>query len=550
MSVYPIQNPKATYPQGGGFMGTLNWHKNGWENTYAVDIGENGIGVVGQKLYAVVSGDLISGFLGGGYNEFYIKGDDGKFYIYLHCNSHLADGRVNEGQIIGEVGSTGAGGAGNAHLHFAVCNTLQEVNAGGGGNRDTPQPTLDFFANAKSPTPGGATAAVPGQPSKSGNKTTPPKPKEPTWKTKDRPHDLDLIPYAISVTKSNNHVFWVQLDRSKTNISGEVASNGGVTDTYNQTFNGYVVYNQFHEELTTKTIAKIQSIPSGRPVTINVKSSFKKVDIWSLINDPNVVNELLNNMKDERWTNVSSILAQQGWHVDTNNSQYLTSVKSYGKPIKHNDRLHTDNQYPPSTKDAKYNPQLVSTLSKPPSINGNSSNPTKVTATREDFWKMLKDDFKLPLNVIYGISKNVEQESTYKSNVQQGGALLDKNFDFANYPDNSGVGLYQFSNFKTGGELKVFLDSIQNDGEKAISGYEQTKYVLARIGGNPSYKILSDLLHSEMANNNPNLSDAANVCSLWVQIYERPFDIPGQVSKRCSEDKQYWNDLNTWYKNN
>ena len=98
---------------------------DGWRggNHYGIDVGNAGIG--GSNIYAAQSGTVITAFNDGGYhggfgNYVVIDHGNGVSTLYAHCRSTVVvEGqKVNKGDVIGYVGTTGWS-TGN-HLHFEV----------------------------------------------------------------------------------------------------------------------------------------------------------------------------------------------------------------------------------------------------------------------------------------------------------------------------------------------------------------------------------------------------------------------------------------------
>src|SRR3546814_614163 len=79
----------------------------------------------GTPFVAVVSGTVVqtTGRIGG--RQVKLAGDDGVSYYGTHLDGFGASGRVNAGDVIGYVGTTGNAAGGTPHVHF-------EVHPGGG----------------------------------------------------------------------------------------------------------------------------------------------------------------------------------------------------------------------------------------------------------------------------------------------------------------------------------------------------------------------------------------------------------------------------------
>lgn len=72
----------------------------------------------GTPNYAVVSGTVTTQTGGSAGNAAYLAGDDGITYAYFHLSSFGATGRVEQGAVVGYVGSTGNAAA--PHTHFEM----------------------------------------------------------------------------------------------------------------------------------------------------------------------------------------------------------------------------------------------------------------------------------------------------------------------------------------------------------------------------------------------------------------------------------------------
>jgi LysM repeat protein len=89
----------------------------------------------GTPAVAVVGGSVVQkvGAIGG--KQIKLAGDDGVAYYYTHLDGFGAAGRVNAGDVVGYVGTTGNAAGGTPHVHF-------EVHPGGGAAVN-PFPLLD-----------------------------------------------------------------------------------------------------------------------------------------------------------------------------------------------------------------------------------------------------------------------------------------------------------------------------------------------------------------------------------------------------------------------
>ena len=82
----------------------------------------------GTPVVAVVAGSAEQkvGAIGG--NQVKLVGDDGATYHYTHLDRFGAGGRVNAGDVIGYVGTTGNAAGGTPHVHFEVHTAAGVVN--------------------------------------------------------------------------------------------------------------------------------------------------------------------------------------------------------------------------------------------------------------------------------------------------------------------------------------------------------------------------------------------------------------------------------------
>lgn len=121
--VFPVGGPN-------GFTDSWGASRSGGRSHQGTDI----MASHGTPVLATVSGTVEhrSGSRAGNYC--YLRGDDGNTYMYAHLGNFGAGGRVNAGQQIGTVGSTGNASASAPHLHF-------EIHPGGGRSVN-PYPSL------------------------------------------------------------------------------------------------------------------------------------------------------------------------------------------------------------------------------------------------------------------------------------------------------------------------------------------------------------------------------------------------------------------------
>ncbi|MBE0447396.1 MAG: peptidoglycan DD-metalloendopeptidase family protein [Actinobacteria bacterium] len=135
--VFPVAGPNS-------YINSWGFTRSGGRRHRGTDI----MAARGTNVVACVSGliDKAKTYdqgLGG--ITIWLKGDDGNIYYYAHLNS-IADGispdtRVNAGQIIGTVGSTGNASRKSPHLHF-------EIHPGGGAAIN-PYPILRSVQNTR-----------------------------------------------------------------------------------------------------------------------------------------------------------------------------------------------------------------------------------------------------------------------------------------------------------------------------------------------------------------------------------------------------------------
>ena len=74
----------------------------------------------GEPIYAVSGGTVRTDTGGNGGIVIYLNADDGDEYYYAHNSQNLVSSgdRVEAGDLIARVGSTGNASAGAPHLHF------------------------------------------------------------------------------------------------------------------------------------------------------------------------------------------------------------------------------------------------------------------------------------------------------------------------------------------------------------------------------------------------------------------------------------------------
>jgi murein DD-endopeptidase MepM/ murein hydrolase activator NlpD len=89
----------------------------------------------GTPILAITSGKIVQGFEGGPLGGVVVRlqGDDGRYYYYAHLQKgsvdHLEVGqRVEAGQQIGAVGSTGNAAGGAPHLHLGIKENGEWIN--------------------------------------------------------------------------------------------------------------------------------------------------------------------------------------------------------------------------------------------------------------------------------------------------------------------------------------------------------------------------------------------------------------------------------------
>jgi len=107
--VCPVENARFFNSWGAPRGGGARWHEG-------TDLGS----FRGAPVYAPTSGTVAfkTGSIGG--KQFNLTGDDGVMYIGSHMDDFGKSGRVNAGDIIGYVGSTGNAQGSNPHLHFGM----------------------------------------------------------------------------------------------------------------------------------------------------------------------------------------------------------------------------------------------------------------------------------------------------------------------------------------------------------------------------------------------------------------------------------------------
>ncbi len=107
--ICPVDNARFFNSWGAPRGGGTRWHEG-------IDLGSS----AGEAVYAPTSGIVAhkTGSIGG--NQFNLKGDDGVLYIGSHMSDFGKSGRVNAGDIVGYVGSSGNARGSNPHLHFGM----------------------------------------------------------------------------------------------------------------------------------------------------------------------------------------------------------------------------------------------------------------------------------------------------------------------------------------------------------------------------------------------------------------------------------------------
>ncbi len=107
--VCPVENAQFTNSWGAPRGGGTRWHEG-------TDLGS----YRGAPVYAPTSGNVTfkTGSIGG--KQFNLRGDDGVMYIGAHMEDFGKSGRVNAGDVIGYVGSSGNAEGTSPHLHFGM----------------------------------------------------------------------------------------------------------------------------------------------------------------------------------------------------------------------------------------------------------------------------------------------------------------------------------------------------------------------------------------------------------------------------------------------
>jgi LysM repeat protein len=107
--VCPVRNARFFNGWGAPRGGGIRWHKG-------IDLGS----FRGAEVYAPTPGTVSfkTGSIGG--KQFNLRGDDGVMYIGAHMEDFGKSGRVNAGDVIGYVGSSGNAQGTSPHLHFGM----------------------------------------------------------------------------------------------------------------------------------------------------------------------------------------------------------------------------------------------------------------------------------------------------------------------------------------------------------------------------------------------------------------------------------------------
>jgi LysM repeat protein len=107
--VCPVRNARFFNGWGAPRGGGTRWHKG-------IDLSS----LRGAEVYAPTSGTVSfkTGSIGG--KQFNLRGDDGVMYIGAHMEDFGKSGRVNAGDVIGYVGSSGNAQGTSPHLHFGM----------------------------------------------------------------------------------------------------------------------------------------------------------------------------------------------------------------------------------------------------------------------------------------------------------------------------------------------------------------------------------------------------------------------------------------------
>lgn len=91
----------------------------------------------GSAIRAPVGGRMEAASYSAGGNAGWLYGNDGLVYYFAHANNRMANGKVDAGDKIGEVGNTGNAASTSPHLHFAIARDADTIsNRNGSGDRD------------------------------------------------------------------------------------------------------------------------------------------------------------------------------------------------------------------------------------------------------------------------------------------------------------------------------------------------------------------------------------------------------------------------------
>lgn len=326
--------------------GSIAFHKS-TEGVYALDLG----GSCGDDLFACVNGVLHnmshSAEWWAGRHSFYIAGDDGKYYVYAHCSSRIAEGRVQEGQVVGKEGSEG--NSSGCHLHFSVCDTLGQVAYGGNTKRDI---TTSFWHNAAEP----SGTPLPPTPTSNGHGSG--NVHHGNYTPKPVGDVIELRPQHIVFRKGNADVYEISLNM--VNIVGEkitiIESNFA---RWAFKYDNIILKNKYGSWLHWVHEATTQNVAKDSPININWELELKNTSpTHSLLGKDGEPAKLMGYFFGNAQSSLKAELHKDsGW---TKNGNTLSgNVKTTNNQLKHNENLFTKKEIQ-STNNISYIPTLFS----------------------------------------------------------------------------------------------------------------------------------------------------------------------------------------------